>query len=79
MEIKEKILGVINAQIGDISEKLVEAKLLFADTNLNENEWHNRGDKKIDCKVYQGQIEILESMGAAIEDLLSSKALVAIT
>lgn len=70
MEIREKIAGLIRAQVSDINEKLVEAKLEFANCNLNDNEWHGRNDKKIDCKVYQGQIEILEAMEGLIEDLL---------
>lgn len=78
MEIREKIVGIIKAQIADINDKLVESKLEFADCNLNESEWHNKNDRKIDCKMYQAQIEILESMEGLIEDLLIPRPMGAI-
>lgn len=70
MEIREKVASVIRAQISDINDKLTEAKLQFADSSLNENDWQCKNDRKIDCKMYQAQIEILESMEGLIEDLL---------
>ena len=70
MEIREKIAGIIRAQISDINEKLVEAKLDFADKSLKNDDWQCKNDRKIECKMYQAQIEILETMEGIIEDLL---------
>lgn len=73
MEIREKIVGIIRAQVNDINEKLIEAKLEFADCSLSETEWHNKNDRKIDCKMYQAQIEALLSIEGLIEDILIPK------
>lgn len=70
MEIREKIVSIIRAQISDINEKLIESKLEFADKSLKNDDWQCKNDKKIECKMYQAQIEILETMESTIEDLL---------
>ena len=68
MDTREQILGIIRNQINEIDDKLDSAKLNFADTCLSEEEWHNRNEKKINCKMYQAQVAILEKLEEIIED-----------
>ncbi len=70
MEIREKIIGIIRAQVSDINDRLIESKLKFADCDLEPTDWQCKNEKRIECKVYQGQIDILEAMENMIEDLL---------
>ncbi|HSA07644.1 MAG TPA: hypothetical protein P5556_10760 [Candidatus Gastranaerophilales bacterium] len=68
MDVKEQILGIVRNQINELDDCLDSAKLHFADTCLSEEDWHNRNDKKINCKMYQAQVEILEKIERLIED-----------
>jgi hypothetical protein len=68
MEIREKVLSVIGSQISDIKEKLAEAKIKFADCCLNEDEWQIRIKYEKMCKIYEGQIAILEGVGRSLEN-----------
>lgn len=67
MDVKEQILGIVRTQINEIDDQLDAAKLHFADTCLSEEDWHNRNEKKINCKMYQAQVEILEKVEMLIE------------
>lgn len=67
MDVKEQILGIIRTQMNEIDDLLDAAKLNFAETCLSEEEWHNRNEKKINCKMYQAQVEILEKVERLIE------------
>ncbi|MEI8389918.1 MAG: hypothetical protein WCG23_08540 [bacterium] len=73
METCEIIVGIIRAQISNINEKLIQSKIEFADCNLSDNEWHNKNERKIDCKMYQAQIEILENMEGIITEILTQE------
>jgi len=67
MVIKDQVLMVIRNQIAEISDKLEEAKIKFADCCLNEDEWQIRVKYEKMCKIYEGQIKILESLENTLE------------
>ena len=72
METKEQVLGIIRNQINEIDDTLDNVKLQFADSCLDENDWQCRNDKKVQCKMYQAQVEILEKMENIIEEIMPS-------
>ena len=67
MEIREKVMGIIKSQINDINDKLSDAKLKFADCCLNEDEWQIRVKYEKMCKIYEGQIAILQGLARTLE------------
>ncbi|HSA07307.1 MAG TPA: hypothetical protein P5556_09015 [Candidatus Gastranaerophilales bacterium] len=68
MEIKEKVLAVIGSQISDIKDKLTESKVKFAECCLNEEEWQIRIKYEKMCKIYEGQIAVLEGLERTLEN-----------
>lgn len=67
MQIKDQVVTVIRNQIADVEMKLTEAKVKLAETFLNEEEWQIRAKFEKLCKVYEGQIRILENIENVLE------------
>lgn len=72
MQTKEKIESLFQNKIEHLNANLIEAKLTYAESHLDENDWQNKSDRKVDCKTIQAQIEILQSMEFLIGDIFDT-------
>lgn len=62
MDEQSKILGLIKTQILALDEELQAAKIQFADSSLAENDWQCKNDRRMKCKVLEGQIAVLQTL-----------------
>lgn len=66
-----KILEGIKNEIGNLEEDLKQAKIEYADIELDSNDWHCKTDRKIKCKVIEGKIEVLWKMEKFIQGVFT--------
>jgi len=62
MDEQSKILGLIKTQILALDDELQAAKIQFADSSLAENDWQCKNDRRMKCKVLEGQIAVLQTL-----------------
>ena len=62
MDEQSKLLGLIKNQVIVLDEELQSAKIQFADSSLAENDWQCKNDRRVKCKVLEGQIGILQKL-----------------
>lgn len=62
MDEQSKILGIIKTQILALDDELQAAKIQFADSSLAENDWQCKNDRRMKCKVIEGQIAVLQTL-----------------
>ncbi len=62
MDEQSKILGIIKTQILALDDELQAAKIQFADSSLAENDWQCKNDRRMKCKVLEGQIAVLQTL-----------------
>lgn len=66
---QSKILGIIKKEIETLEEDLKQAKIEYADIELDTNDWHCKENRKIKCKVLEGKIEILWKIEKYIQEI----------
>jgi len=59
MDEQTKIVGIIKNQIIELNEELNLAKIDYANSSLDENDWQRKMNRKEKCKVLEGQVAIL--------------------
>ena len=59
MNEQTQLMDAINSEIETLEEDLKQAKIEYADIELDSNDWHCKTERKIKCKVIEGKIEIL--------------------
>lgn len=65
------IMGLIKPQKIVLEEELHDAKLKYADVALEEENWSGKYERKLACKVLEGQIAILSKMETDFENMLT--------
>ena len=65
------IMGLIRNQKIVLEEELNEAKLKYADVALEDENWSGKYERKMACKVLEGQIFILGKLEKDFENMLS--------
>ena len=68
MDEQTKLLGLIKNEVMVLDESLIQAKIEYADSDLDANDWQCKMDRKMKCKVLEGQITILNKLK---QDLLT--------
>lgn len=62
MDEQKKLLEIIKTRTDALESDLVQAKIQYANSDLNANDWQCKMDRKIDCKVLEGQIAVLNNL-----------------
>ena len=65
------IMGLIKNQKIVLEEELNEAKLKYADVALEDENWSGKYERKMACKVLEGQIFILSKLEKDFENILT--------
>lgn len=65
------IIGLIKNQVIVLEEKLNDAKIKFAEANLVKDNWSCAKEREIDCKIFEGQIDILSKLQCDFENMLT--------
>lgn len=65
------IKGLIKNQKIVLEEELHDAKLKYADVALEEENWSGKYERKMACKVLEGQIAILSKLEMDFENMLT--------
>lgn len=55
-------MGLIKNQMIVLEEQLNDAKIKFAEANLDKDNWSCAKEREIDCKILEGQINILSKL-----------------
>ncbi len=71
MNEQSKILEVVKNEIENLEEDLKQAKIEYADVELSPNNWNNKTDRKVKCKVLEGKIEILWKMEKCVQGVFT--------
>jgi len=71
MNEQAQILQGIKNEIENLEEDLKQAKIDYADIELDSNDWHCKTDRKIKCKVIEGKIEILWKMEKCVQGVFT--------
>ena len=71
MNEQAQILQGIKNEIETLEEDLKQAKIDYADIELDSNDWHCKTDRKIKCKVLEGKIEVLWKMEKFIQGVFT--------
>jgi len=67
------VSGLIKNQIIVLEEALDEAKMKYADAALDDENWSGKYERKIECKVLEGQISILSKLDNDLECMFEPK------
>ena len=59
---KDKIMSMMMAKIDELTPELDRAEQLFGDAVLNEAGWHVINDRKINCRILEAKIMVLNQM-----------------
>ena len=59
---KDKIMSMMMAKIDELTPELDRAEQLFGDAVLNEADWHVINDRKINCRILEAKIMVLNQM-----------------
>lgn len=65
------IIGLIKNQMIILEEKLNDAKIKFAEANLVKDNWSCAKEREIDCKILEGQINILSKLQYDFENMFT--------
>lgn len=65
------IIGLIKNQMIVLEEQLNDAKIKFAEANLVKDNWSCAKEREIDCKILEGQINILSKLQYDFENMLT--------
>ena len=68
---QSKILEGIKSEIETLEDDLKQAKIEYADIELSPNNWNNKTDRKVKCKVLEGKIEVLWKMEKFVQSLFT--------
>lgn len=71
MNEQTQLMDAINGEIETLEEDLKQAKIEYADIELDSNDWHCKTERKIKCKVIEGKIEILWKMKRHVEGIFT--------
>lgn len=64
---QEAISGLIKNHIIVFEEKLNDAKMRYADASLDDENWTGKYERKMECKILEGQISALSKLGNDFE------------
>ena len=67
------ISGLIKNHIIVLEEALGTAKIKYADASLDDENWSGRYERKMECKVLEGQISILSKLINDFECMFTSQ------
>lgn len=65
------IIGLIKNKMLVLEEQLKDAKIKFAEANLVKDNWSCAKEREIDCKIFEGQINILSKLQYDFENMLA--------
>lgn len=65
------ISGLIKNHIIVLEDALNEAKMRYADAALDDENWSGKYERKMECKVLEGQIAILSKLDDDFECMLA--------
>ncbi len=65
-------IGLIKNQKIVLEEELNEAKLKYADVALDDENWSGKYERKMACKILEGQISILSKLETEFENMLAA-------
>ena len=68
------IIGLIKNHILDLDEKLHDAKMRYADASLDDDNWSGKYERKMECKILEGKMEILNTVQKNFENMFTPKA-----
>ncbi|MEI8129330.1 MAG: hypothetical protein WCG95_06900 [bacterium] len=71
MNEQAQILEAIRSEIDELENELKDAKIEYADMELESNDWHCRTDRKVKCKVIEGKIEVLWKMKRHVQGIFT--------
>ncbi len=64
-------MGLIKNQIIVLEEELKEAKIRLGDISMEEENWSAKYERKTECKILQGKIDILIKLKKDFESMLT--------
>lgn len=70
MTMQENVMQMMNEQIATLNADLLEAKVAFAEINLEDGDYRCRDERKTNCKVIEGQIYMVKKMMDKISSML---------
>lgn len=59
---KNKIMSMMMAKIDELTPSLDKAERLFGNATLHEADWHVINERRINCRVLEAQIMVLNQM-----------------
>lgn len=65
------VIGLIKKQKNDLEEDLEAAKLRFAESALDDENWQGKYERKMDCKIIEGKINILAKLERDFNNMLA--------
>lgn len=73
------IVGLIKNHILVLKDDMKCAKLKYADASFDKDNWRAKYKRETDCKVLQGQMDILSQLKGDIENMFSSTMVMSMT
>lgn len=73
MDEQTKIVGIVKNQIIELNEELNLAKIDYANSSLDDNEWPTKRNKKEKCKVLEGQVAVLQKIEREIVEMFTKQ------
>ena len=71
---QEAISGLIKNHMIVFEEKLNDAKMRYADASLDDENWTGKYERKMECKILEGKMEILNTVQKNFENMFTPKA-----
>ena len=66
---KNQFFDLIHSEQEEIQQKLQKAKIKFANSYLNDEDWSIRANHEKTCQVYTGQIKLLQKLERSLADI----------
>ena len=66
---KERIIAMLTEKIDDLTPSLDKAERLFGNATLHEADWHVINERRINCRVLEAQIMVLNQMIMQIKQM----------
>ena len=69
---KDAFLGLIKNHVIVMEEKLNDAKMRYAEASLCDENWTGKYDRKLECKVLEGQIKALMKLDSDVNCMFAA-------
>ncbi len=66
---QENIVEMMSNEVENLQEELTNAKVAFAEINLEDGDYRCRDERKTTCKVLEGQIHMLQKMMSVVSSM----------